>query len=211
MTYLTELTFDPAHKTARHELTHPALLHQRTMSLLPDGLGHSPRAEAGCLWRLDTNTSTRPPSALLQTATPPDTTVLPDGYLLRPARTKNLEPALRSLSEGQRIRYRIVVNPTRVRTTEDGRKSRVVVPNAELESWWVERLAKLGFAADTATTRFVAEPALALAKPRRFKIARTRIDGAASITGPDAAAEAIRAGIGRSRSWGCGLLTIAPG
>ncbi|WP_207770368.1 type I-E CRISPR-associated protein Cas6/Cse3/CasE [Frankia canadensis] len=59
-----------------------------------------------------------------------------------------------------------------------------------------------------------AQPLDDITGPRRgrtqIRHALTRYDGGAAVTGPDAIRDAILDGIGRGKSYGAGLLSIAP-
>jgi CRISPR system Cascade subunit CasE len=203
MTTLTRLQLNPRHPDVRRDLSDIHRLHQRVMSLLPEDLGASPRAEAVTLWRLEPADN---PVLLVQTERNLDVESLPAGYAS--AQTKDLGPVLAAVRPELRFRYRITVNPVR-QNGKSGRRS--VVPRSLLGDWWTERSRRIGIQ-DLEPAVVTNEPTRHGTTPRgnRLTVAVARIDGIASTTDPDALRTALCTGVGRARAYGCGLLTIAP-
>jgi CRISPR system Cascade subunit CasE len=203
MTTLTRLQLDPRHRDVRRDLADIHRLHRRIMSLLADGLGDNPRQAGGALWRLEPNTT---PLLLVQTAEPPAIDRLPAGYA--DAQSRDLGSVLSAIRPGLRLRYRVTVNPVQ-QNGNTGR--RTAVPRAALPEWWAKRTARIGLD-DIAPAAFTSEPTRHGTTPagNRLTIAAARIDGTATVTDPELLRQALIDGVGRGRSYGCGLLTIAP-
>lgn len=203
MTTLTRLQLNPRHSDARRDLADVHRLHRRVMSLLPEDLGANPRAEAVALWRLEPSEL---PVLLVQTENGPNIGALPEGYAA--TQTKDLAPVFAAVRAELRFRYRIAVNPVR-QNGESGRRS--VVPSSRLSDWWIERTQRIGIQ-DLEPPGFTTEPTRHGTTPsgNKLTIAIARIDGMASVTDPEALRKALHTGVGRARSYGCGLLTIAP-
>lgn len=208
--WLTRIIPDPRHRDARRDAGDAVALHHRVMHLFPDDLEGAARSRAGVLFRVDE--SPRGSSILVQSALEPDPARLPAGY--GQVAHRPLTPILEKLRAGHRVHYRVTANATRKLglNTTAGRPREIVPLNGEeAVTWWHERadVAGLtlhsvhGLALDDATGR--RRPTNTL-----IRHARTRFDGIATVTDPDALITRIAAGFGRGKSYGCGLLTLAP-
>lgn len=202
MTTLTRLQLNARHLDVRRDLSDIHRLHQRVMSLLPEDLGASARAEAVTLWRLEPADT---PVLLVQSDRNLALSALPSGYAS--AQTKDLSPVFAAVNPELRFRYRIAVNPVR-QNGKSGR--RIIVPHSQLGDWWIERSRRIGIQ-DLEPPVITNEPTRhgATSSGSRLTIAVARIDGIGSTTDVDALRTALRGGVGRARAYGCGLLTIA--
>ena len=131
-TWLTQIYPDFRNRAAHQDLRDAVRMHQRVMSLVPDGLGDQPRQQAGVLYRVEE----MPGGAriLVQTQLKPDLERLPAGY--GTAQARDLELLLRWLAPGRAVRYRLAAN-TCLRKSH----SKEVVPlrGADAEKWWLDR------------------------------------------------------------------------
>lgn len=202
--HLTRIVPNVRNHAARRDLANPADMHKTLWCLVPEGLGDTPRADYGLLWRMDrVDTGS---VILVQTALEPRPAQLPDGWASR-IETRDLTPLLEWLRDGRPVRYRIAINPVRV---ENATRRRVVVPVSEVNEWWQPRCTRAGLA-NLDSPIIAAEPTRVTRRDgARFSTAVTRIDGTATIVDHDALRSALENGIGRAKAWGCGLLTIAP-
>lgn len=201
--WLTRIALDLRHQAARQDLRDVTALHRRVMSLAPDGLGEQPRRYAGVLFRLDHTTAG--PVLLIQTALPPDQTRLPNGY--GTIDTRDISPLLKAITNGMVAHYRIAANASK-RAWKGGSAGKVVaLSGQQAEQWWQRKAEGAGL-----NLRYLrAEPqpaARGRAIPVRHAI--TLFEGQAMITDADQVRAAVLAGIGRGRSFGCGLLSLAP-
>lgn len=232
--WLTRMLLNPRSREVQRDLRNVANLHRTVMKLVPDGLGEAPRAQAGALFRLE-NDGVGEPVLLVQTRTYPSTDRLSAGY----ARTeiRPMDTLLTALRPGLLIRYRLAANAVRrcgPHSTAGTWKQAIPLHGPEADQWWTDRAAAAGLAlrtlvsrsADPATTWHTpapgpipapAPPAAVGPKParrgrgdRRIDRAVTLFEGAALVTDPDALRSALLNGIGRSKSYGCGLLSLAP-
>jgi CRISPR system Cascade subunit CasE len=210
--YLTRLTPDPAHPLARRERADAGAMHRRVMSLFPDRLSPQPRATAGALFRVDQDTTGI--YVLIQSSLPPDPTKLPTGY--GPSITKNMAPLMARCQPGTRVTYRIIGNATArlgPRTTAGRPGQTVPLRGRDAHAWWQRHAATAGLDLDTIHTTVLAPGSTAGGDgeaTRRTPHDRTQFDGTATITDATALITALSRGIGRAKSYGCGLLTVAP-
>lgn len=210
--YLTRLTPDPAHALARRERTDAGAMHRRVMGLFPDNLPAQPRAAAGALFRVDQdNTGIY---ILIQSTLPPNPAKLPTGY--GPIITKNMAPLIEHCRPGVNVKYRIIGNATTklgTRTTS-GRPGQIVsLRGPDAHAWWQRQATTAGLAVDRINATVLPPGTAGRSEADGTHLTphdRTQFDGTARITDPVALITAMSRGIGRAKSYGCGLLTIAP-
>ncbi|MFI9833758.1 type I-E CRISPR-associated protein Cas6/Cse3/CasE [Streptomyces sp. NPDC051913] len=201
----------------RRDLARPDSLHKTVMTLAPAGLGDSHRQEAGLLFRLDQATRHAPPTLLVQSQLPPDLADLSPAY--GQTETRDLTPMLAALTAGRRVRYRITANAVVRRKAADNPDRRTDEPlhgDAAL-LWWHRKAAYAGLALDSAALTPMSRSRHPISKEHgsdgktaHFRYALTRFDGQATIIEPDLLRHAVLAGIGRAKSHGAGLLSLAP-
>lgn len=203
--WLTRIISNTNDRDARRDLTDTARLHRRVMMLVPEGLGPEARHAAGVLFRVeDARAGTQ---ILVQTAVEPQPSRLPAAYGQTAVRP--LDPLLNALDKGMVLRYRIAANTSKRlgRTSEHAGKV-VALRGAAAEQWWTDRAERHGLAIRTISA-VRASDAIGRQEGPSVRHAVTRFDGLAVVTDPDAVRAAVRAGIGRGKSYGCGLLSLA--
>lgn len=211
-TWLTQITPDFRSSQARKDATDAVRMHQRVMQLVPDGLGDQARLKAGILYRIEET----PGSAriLIQTQLQPDPGRLPADY--GTAQVRELDPLLRWLRSGALIRYRLAANTCLRRSKpRDDEKKVVPLRGADAEKWWVTRAPAAGLELQSLISKSPGDvvgrkPVEDEDSEGRIRHALTQFDGVATVTDPAALTTAIITGIGRGKSHGCGLLSIAP-
>jgi len=207
---LARIQLNPHSRDVQRDLRDAAQMHKTLMRLVPDHLGDAPRHDSGLLFRVDETEQTS--TLLVQAASPPNPERLPTGY--GHTEVKNLAPMFAALRNGLTVRYRITVNPAKRQrlSLEDRNKRGKIMPlaGAEADQWWTRRAAEAGLHLHTllpTPQRLVRSPAQHIAPIRHSLI---RYDGTATVTDPEALATALLNGIGRSKSYGAGLLSLAP-
>lgn len=207
--WLTRIIPNPRSAEARSDLNGAGDLHRRLMRLLPpEDLGDSPRQASGLLFRIDESRAGT--TVLAQSALKLDPSRLPDSY----GRTEHreLSPLLAALTPGQAVRYRIVASPTsRIgRSTQRGIKEKTTpLRGTEAEDWWRKRAQDHGLELQSLISHD-RQDATDNSRRRRIRHAAVLFQGISTVTDPDAVREAVRRGIGRGKSHGCGLLSLAP-
>lgn len=209
--FLARIRPNPHSRDVQRDLRYAAEMHKTLMRMVPDQLGDAPRQQAGLLFRLD---DTADESILLvQSTTPLAPDRLPPGY--GTTQVKSLAPMLAALRKDLCVRYRVTVSPVKCerRTSADGTLERgklIPVKGPDADQWWQRKAEAAGLHLLT-TLPTPAAPAVSHPKDsRRVKHTLLRYDGTAAVTDPDALAHALLAGIGRGKSYGAGLLTLAP-
>ncbi|GAA1590106.1 type I-E CRISPR-associated protein Cas6/Cse3/CasE [Actinomadura kijaniata] len=207
--WITQIVPDLRDQTVMADLRDVGRLHRRIMSLFPDDLGSAPRSQAAVLFRLEEAPSGF--TLLMQSALQPDLRQLPAFY--GNARCKALAPLLNHLHSGATVHYRIVANATRKlgKNTTAGRPKAVVpLHGAEADQWWVRQAETIGLLLHNLQSAPLSDATGRRNGTHKMTHARTRFDGTATVTDPTALIQHLRTGIGRGKSFGCGLLTLAP-
>lgn len=206
---LARIRLNPHSRAVQRDLRDATQLHKTLMRLVPDNLGNTPRQDAGLLYRLDEDQHA---SILLVQATSPLTPDrLPSHY--GQIEVKDLAAMFTALRKDLAVRYRIVVNPSkRERLPQEGKKQLgKVIPlsGADAEQWWARRADGSGLHLHTVQgTSLRAARAHSSTSAMRHNL--IRYEGTATITDPQALTTALLDGIGRGKSYGAGLLTLAP-
>ncbi|GGP80118.1 type I-E CRISPR-associated protein Cas6/Cse3/CasE [Streptomyces melanogenes] len=218
--HLTRIKIDPWSPEAGRDLRNAQSLHRRVLALIPDQLGHDTRTAAGVLFRLEREQHAH--TLLIQSTAPLDLDQLPIGYA-HATDERDLTPLLTWCKEGGAIRYRIDAVATRTISQCDSngqpqRGRRVHINGEEAVAWWHRQAEDAGLTPNPDTTRLAPQLAITVRKddPQepdktiRFGRKLTRFEGTATIHNPQALTDAITNGIGRSKAYGAGLLSIAP-
>lgn len=218
--FLTKMPINIRRRGAQRLLGSPQAMHAAVMAGFAD-----PRAteEARVLWRVDSYEDHR---VLLYTVSPgkPDFTHIVEqaGWPTTEAwQTRPYGPVLDTLRVGQRWLFRLTANPVHTVRREgwSGTKPLGHVTAKQQEQWLIDRAPGRGF-------RLVApgdgdgtgkDLAVVDRTVRRFRrkdatvtIAVATFEGQLEVTDEAEFRRALTAGIGRAKSYGCGLLTVAP-
>jgi CRISPR system Cascade subunit CasE len=215
VTTLTRIVLNRLHPAVRRDLADREQLHKTTMRLLPDPAGPTARAIGGLLYRMEPGIEA---VLLVQTAYPPHLAGLYDGY--GTAHSRDLTGMFQALTAGLPVRYRITTAPaacgpasqaTPHPRTGRRRGTRHALTGPDATTWWQRKATAAGLhLADEPTASpcpFPQSPTRTAPAPYHHLI---RFDGQATITDPAAVAAAVREGIGRGKSYGAGLLSLAP-
>ncbi|MEV4390572.1 type I-E CRISPR-associated protein Cas6/Cse3/CasE [Nonomuraea sp. NPDC049607] len=201
--WLMRILPDLRRRDVNNDLRDPDRLHKRLMSIVPDDIGEQARAKAGVLFRIE---ETRHGTQLLvQSCMKPELERLPDGY--GEISVRELGALLGTLRPGLRVHYRIAANPSkRLGTTAGAGAGKIkALRGAAAEEWWVAKAAGHGLAVTTVHAQSERD----IRAKGNVRHAVVRFDGSGVVTDPDALRAAVLAGIGRGKSYGCGLLSLA--
>jgi CRISPR system Cascade subunit CasE len=205
--YLSRLTLNPHHRSAQRDLSNPYELHRTLMAAFSEDLPKKERV----LFRVETDPRTGAPTVLLQSHTAPDWATLEEreGYLLDEPDAKPFDLAGK-LTASQSLSFRLRANPT---VKRDG--SRHGLYKEEEQRAWLARKGKRnGFRVVQVTA--IQEGDVYAWKPRRNGKKRkltffaVRFDGLLQVTDPGALWDAVQSGVGPAKSFGFGLLSLAP-
>ena len=220
---LSKISLSPRSRTVNLDLGDAGAMHRRVMSLLPDSLSSTPRAEAHLLYRVEE--TSHGVHLLVQSGSHLDLTGLPPGYALT-TRTLDLEAFTERLSEGTAVRYSIVVNPTVARVDPASGISRgsrrALTEAADISAWWMRRSGQAGLSIDPSAIQYdTLTPVTGKRKatgtaalPGAVDAVHhhaVRVEGLATIAAVTDLRSALVNGIGAGKAHGLGLLLVVPG
>lgn len=202
--YLTQLRLDPRHPAARRDLADPYDMHR---TLVRAFVRDDKQAPPRFLWRLEPGRDWHQPVVLVQSALAPDWSFLSSapGYL-QPAGdppSKTFEPQ-DLIQTGARCRFRLTANPT---VTREGKRYGLVGENAQL-AWLHRQGERLGFSVELG----LVSGSLTVHGRKsggRVSLLQVVFDGVLQVRDGAALSQAVTAGIGHGKAFGCGLLSLA--
>lgn len=222
--YLSRLLLNPRSREARRDLASPYELHRTLARVFPgdradaDGPNAERQPGHGLLFRAEPE-APGGPQVLVQSLIEPDWRRLPDGYA-RVEGPKVFEPVF---SEGQRLRFRLVANPTvRKKTGEtrsDGKPRVTRVPLVHDRAPeghpdvtmgyldWLDRKAEVnGFAVEN-----VIDAPFQVTGGRSkqgLTLFGVQFDGVLSVLNHRSVVSAVHSGVGPAKGFGFGLLSL---
>ena len=222
--FLTKIDLAPERRLARKYLGSPQAMHAVVMGATGGNIGDGP---GRVLWRVDRGTTT---ALYILSPLEPDCSqlVAEVGAAGTQARTLDYSPFLASLDAGQLWAFRLAANPSYSASKGPGvrgqRYGHVTVE--QQRQWLVERAPRHGFElmpVDHVDDEGSDGAVMVVHRERpvfnrrrsegegrdRVTINRTVYEGVLRITDPESLRRALIAGIGRSKAYGCGLMTLA--
>lgn len=222
--FLTKIDLAPERRLARKYLGSPQAMHAVVMGATGGSIGDGP---GRVLWRVDRGTTT---ALYILSPLEPDCSqlVAEVGAAGTQARTLDYSPFLTSLDAGQLWAFRLAANPSYSASRGPGvrgqRYGHVTVE--QQRQWLVERAPRHGFElmpVDHVDDEGSDGAVMVVHRERpvfnrrrsegegrdRVTINRTVYEGVLRITDPESLRRALIAGIGRSKAYGCGLMTLA--
>ncbi|MFD5029361.1 type I-E CRISPR-associated protein Cas6/Cse3/CasE [Streptomyces sp. NPDC058405] len=208
--FLARIRLNPHSREVQRDLRYATEMHKTLMRMVPDDLGDTPRRDTGLLYRLDETEHTS--ILLVQAATPLTPDRLPAGY--GTTDLKDLSPMFSALRKGLSVHYRITVNAAkreRLPLEDKGRRGRVIpLVGADADQWWTRRAEGSGLHLRSALATTSNPVVSGRSDVSPVKHSLIRYDGSATVTDPELLTTALLAGIGRGKSYGAGLLSLAP-
>jgi CRISPR system Cascade subunit CasE len=220
--FLTKMQINPRRRSAHPLMGSPQAMHAAVLAGFADP---RPTEHGRILWRMDIHDTHR---VLLFVASPeqPDFTHITEqaGWPTTEAwQTRPYGPFLESLRPGQHWQFRLTANPVRSGRAPGWTDTKPLghVTVKQQEQWLLDRAEKLGFklAPTHELDDGIVEPDLAVVDRsiKRFRrkdnavtIATATFEGQLEITDAPALRHTLTHGVGRAKSYGCGLLTLAP-
>jgi CRISPR system Cascade subunit CasE len=206
--YLSRLVLNERHQTVQRDLGNAHALHQRIMQAFPDEQRESPRADWNVLFRQEPDSSV----VLVQSGIEPTWTHLPPKYLSdrldHPLEVKPFEPQASYLQPGQILQFRLKANPSK--RDNQTRKLIGLFKEADQLAWLERQASQHGFklmGVDVVPTANVFGIKTTGKAP--IRLLTVIYQGTLQVTDSALLINAIQQGIGRGRSYGCGLLSIA--
>jgi CRISPR system Cascade subunit CasE len=225
--FLSGVTLDPLHRNTLRLLSDVYAQHRLVMTAFPDApltsrAGSGAASSAGVLFRLEAQQPEGGVLLLVQSSVRPDwerTDTLHAGMVLAVREQERGEV----YAVGERLRFRLRANPTvcRVRRDADGARQkparRGLLREEEQMEWLWRRADEAGLFIRQPDVRVTPRGRLAGVRPsgdadrpaHRICCFTVDYDGVLTVTDPARLGAALKAGLGRGKAWGCGLLSLA--
>ena len=226
--FLSRMYLNPQRRETRKLVASPQAMHAAVLASFPPDV-QSGDGKGRVLWRLDQEGHTL--SLYIVSPGKPSFE-----HLQQQAGWENEEswairdyaPVLDSISRGKRFRFRLDANPVRsVHDPDTGKVKRFAhVTATQQREWLIERADSMGvkfLPADTSSrldsTDENSDKAVTVSRREIMKfrrnnalvtIARAQFDGVLEVTDAEKFLYVLTNGIGRAKSYGCGLMTLAP-
>jgi CRISPR system Cascade subunit CasE len=201
--YLSKLKLNDRDRTVRYDLSNAHALHQRIMQAFPDQQRDTPRTDWNILFRQEPDSDV----ILMQSGIDPKWTKFPPGYLTQ-YDSKPFDPRTSQLESGRIMQFRLKANPSK--RDQQSRKLIGMLHQADQLAWLERQAAQHGFAVKGVDV--IPTPSIYGIKAKGsppIRILTVLYQGVLEITDSAQFTAAIQQGIGRGRSYGCGLLSIA--
>ncbi len=203
--WLARVRMNARNAQVRRDLRGVEDLHRTVMSMFPDIESESPREEMGVLHRLDIVNER--PVLLVQTNREPNLSALAEGY--GDVAVVSLRTLFEKLEPGVAVRYRLLVNATKRPKTGEMAGKRVALGAADTVKWWGERAPSVGLTLAEEPTTVKDTLTGGSSQGAKVTLRPWRLDGVADVADVEKLEAGVRAGIGRGRAYGCGLLSLA--
>lgn len=203
--YLSQLLVNSQKPFVLCELGNAHKFHQRIMQAFPDEESRDrPREDWHILFRQEPDSDV----VLVQSAIEPNWSNLPDGYLAKPSEPKPFYLSEKVLSAGSVFQFRLRANPSK---RDSKTKKTVGFYHRHDQLAWLERQAdRCGFRLLSADA--IPSPNVFGIKEKGkppIRIATALFQGVLEVTAPEPFISTVQHGLGRGKSYGCGLLSLA--
>lgn len=202
--YLSKLVLNERDRTVQQDLSNAHTLHQRIMQAFPDEQPEQPRARWNVLFRQEPDSSI----VLVQSAIAPSWAHLASPYLSQPPQLTAVDFATSRMEPGRVLQFRLKANPSK--RDNQSRKLIGMFHQPDQLAWLERQAQQHGFkllGVDVMPTPNVFG-VKAKGKPP-IRMLTVMYQGILQITDSAQFMQALQQGIGRGRSYGCGLLSIA--
>lgn len=216
--FLSRLRVDPWNSKVHRDLADAEQLHRTVMRGFPQHDGRDARAAFGVLFRVEAQ---GPESVVLvQSAMTPAWEKLPEGYLLG-HEVKPLDAFVEAIEDGRHLRFRLLANPTR--KVADGSKAegsgynsrrKAILDEDDRHGWLLRRAELAGFefagTGPQGGVRQERRPPLGRGGKSRqgLHVRPALFEGLLRVGDAERFREALVAGIGPAKAYGCGLLSV---
>lgn len=203
--YMTRLHLDPYVRKVILGLENPNLFHGAIEKARP---GKRTRI----LWRIDKVNGQY--YLLILSEQPLETRQLEDqfGMAEEQAQVKKYDEIFRYVTPKSRWRFRLCANPVKWLPSDGrGQVAAHVSPKWQM-SWLKEQAAKRGFAIDESATQVTGSRWVSFRKKdgQHISLKQVSFEGILTVEDSENFCNALRAGVGRGKAYGMGMLTIAP-
>ena len=206
--YLSRIVLNDRDRKVRHDLSNIHNLHRSIMQAFPDIEPLSDeaqkrvRADWQILFRLEPDSNI----LLVQSELEPDWGKLPLAYLTQ-QQCKLFQPEIEQFPVARLLRFRLKANPSK--RDNETRKTVGLYYQPDQEAWFGRQAAQHGFSVEGLDIIPAANLWGAKVKGQaQIKIHTALFQGILKVQDPALFVKAVRQGIGKGKSYGCGLLSL---
>ena len=202
--YLAQLKLNEQNREVHQDLSNAHKLHQRIMQAFPDEEREKARADWNVLFRQEPESDL----ILVSSAIEGNWNRLPSGYLSQPFASKLFDVEQMPFSVGQLLQFRLKANPSK--RDNQTRKLIGMFHEADQLEWLSRQGDRNGF--EIQGVDVIQTPNIFGRKGEGkapIRLATVLYQGVLRVKDVDRLVAALQQGIGRGRSYGCGLLSVA--
>lgn len=207
--YFSRVMIDWENRQKSRDLSHLGAYHNWVETCFPEEFSKKERSRK--LWRVDRLQGKD--YLLIVSETKPDRQAMEKYGVAGTAESKNYDPFLASLSQGEQAMFRVTLNPVKSICPVGTRRGRVVpLANAVQENFLLDRAEKLGFQIQPSNFQIVERGAEPFKKKgqRDMKLKKAVYEGKLTILDADKMRKTLTEGIGKKKAYGFGLMTLIP-
>lgn len=210
--FISRVEIDTLNRRRMSEIRNLERMHGWIERCFPDELEKNIRTRK--LWRIDTLQGKK--YVLLVSETKPDLEMLEKYGVSGTARTKDYEPFINSLKNGQKARFRVTLNPVKSLSDRSGNSKRGrVIPHITVEhqcEYLLDRAQKNGFDLNYEDFTIIERGFVPLEKRggRQIKLVKASYEGILTITDIELFKNTLLKGLGKKKAYGFGMMTVIP-
>ncbi len=209
MYYISRVEIDINNRRKIAELTHLGAYHNWVERSFPQEFSTGKRSRK--LWRIDYLDGKR--FLLIVSQEKPDLQKLEAYGVPNSARCKSYDSFLNSLTNGQRVSFRLAANPVKAVKQKNQRGRVFPHITSQYQLQYLEKRAKaLGFSLVENEYKIVQRdfPILMKGGGKKMKLARAIYEGELIIEDIEIFKKALTNGIGKEKAYGFGMMTVIP-
>lgn len=209
--YLSRVKIDTHNRKKVKDLNHLGAFHHWVEESFPEEVKNDERSRK--LWRIDSLQGNQ--YLLLVSPEKPDLEQLETYGVTGSAESKDYSSLLNNLEEGNRLRFRVKLNPVKSLSSgkASGKRGRVIplVTDDQQREFLIDRSSQRGFTVKEDEFTIVNKGfELLKRKGKELKVVSATYEGMLYITDPDQFKETLISGFGKKKAYGFGLLTVLP-
>lgn len=208
--YLSRVEIDYKDRLTSKELNHLGAFHNWVEQSFPKELEQNKRSRK--LWRID-NLQNRS-YLLVLSEEKPDLNMLEKYGVKGTGETKDYEEFLNSLKDGDRMRFRVVLNTTISKSDRSLKRGKVYPLTTEEDQikYILDRSGKNGFKLNPNDFYLVKSGFEKVLKhgEKKLELIKAEFQGELTIMDKDKFKETLTKGIGKKKAYGFGMMTVIP-
>lgn len=208
--YLSRVEIDYKDRLTSKELNHLGAFHNWVEQSFPKELEQNKRSRK--LWRIDILQNRS--YLLILSEDKPDLDMLEKYGVKGTGETKEYDDFLNSLENGNRMRFRVVLNTTKSKSDRSLKRGKVIPLTSEEDQikYLLDRSENNGFKLDPNDFYLVRSGFEKILKhgEKKLELIKAEFQGELTILDKDKFKETLTKGIGKKKAYGFGMMTVIP-